>query len=59
VVEGMFRIHGTDHPLQLHINLHTGAGAMTAKTHFMVAVDHGNGTAISEILEFFAWNRCP
>jgi polyisoprenoid-binding protein YceI len=36
VVEGLFRIHGTDHPLQLNINLHPEAGMMTAKTHFVV-----------------------
>jgi polyisoprenoid-binding protein YceI len=36
VVEGVFRIHGTDHPLQLNINLHPEASTMTAKTHFVV-----------------------
>jgi polyisoprenoid-binding protein YceI len=36
VVEGVFSIHGADHPLQLHINLHPEAGATTVKTHFVV-----------------------
>lgn len=36
VVEGVIRIHGTDHPLRLNINLHPEAGTMTAKTHFVV-----------------------
>jgi polyisoprenoid-binding protein YceI len=36
LVEGVIRIHGTDHPLQLNINLHPEAGTMTAKTHFVV-----------------------
>lgn len=36
VVEGVFRIHGTDHPLQLNINLHPEASTMTAKAHFVV-----------------------
>ena len=36
VVEGVFRIHGADHPLQVHINLHAEAGTMIAKTHFEV-----------------------
>lgn len=36
VVEGVFRIHGTDHPMQLNINLHSEAGKMTATTHFVV-----------------------
>ena len=36
LVEGVIRIHGTDHPLQLNINLHPEAGTITAKTHFVV-----------------------
>ena len=36
LVEGVICIHGTDHPLQLNINLHPEADTMTAKTHFVV-----------------------
>lgn len=36
LVEGVIRIHGTDHPLQLNIDLHLKAGTMTAKTHFVI-----------------------
>ena len=36
VVEGVFRIHGVDHRLLLHINFHSEAGAITAKTHFVL-----------------------
>ena len=33
-VEGVFRIHGAEHPLQLSINIHPESNAITLKTHF-------------------------
>jgi polyisoprenoid-binding protein YceI len=35
-VEGVFRIHGAEHPLQLSINIHPEGNAITLKTHFTV-----------------------
>ena len=35
-VEGVFRIHGTEHPLQLRIDLHSEGDTITLKTHFIV-----------------------
>jgi polyisoprenoid-binding protein YceI len=41
-VEGVFRIHGSQHPLQLHINIRLEGNAITLKTHFTVPyVDWG------------------
>ena len=41
-VEGVFRIHGADHPLQLRINIHPEGNTVTLKTHFTVPyVDWG------------------
>jgi polyisoprenoid-binding protein YceI len=41
-VEGVFRIHGTEHPIQLRIDLHPEGEAITLKTHFTVPyVDWG------------------
>ena len=41
-VEGVFRIHGADHPLQLRINMHPEGNTVTLKTHFTVPyVDWG------------------
>ncbi|WP_260706603.1 YceI family protein [Edaphobacter flagellatus] len=40
--EGIFRIHGADHPLQLRINLHPRGNEITVQTHFVVPyVDWG------------------
>lgn len=35
-VEGVFRIHGTEHPLQLRIDLHPEGDTIALKTHFIV-----------------------
>src|ERR1700736_2845059 len=35
-VEGVFRIHGAEHPLQLRINIHPEGNAINLKTHFTV-----------------------
>src|ERR1700730_3314844 len=35
-VEGVFSIHGAEHPLQLSINIHPESNAITLKTHFTV-----------------------
>jgi polyisoprenoid-binding protein YceI len=41
-VEGVFRIHGTEHPIQLPVDLHPEGEAITLKTHFTVPyVDWG------------------
>ena len=41
-VEGVFRIHGADHPLQLRINIHPEGNRVTLKTDFTVPyVDWG------------------
>jgi polyisoprenoid-binding protein YceI len=41
-VEGAFRIHGAEHPLQLRIHLHPEGNAITLKTQFTVPyVDWG------------------
>jgi polyisoprenoid-binding protein YceI len=41
-VEGVFRIHGGEHTLQLRINIHPEGNAITLKTHFTVPyVDWG------------------
>jgi polyisoprenoid-binding protein YceI len=41
-VEGVFRIHGADHPTQLRIDLHPEGEAFALKTHFTVPyVDWG------------------
>lgn len=36
LVEGIFRIHGVDHPLQLHVGLHPEGNVVTASAHFVV-----------------------
>jgi hypothetical protein len=41
-VEGVFRIHGSEHPLQLRINIRPEGNAISLKTHFTVPyVDWG------------------
>ena len=41
-VEGIFRIHGADHPLQMQINIHPKGNAIILKTEFAVPyVDWG------------------
>ena len=41
-VEGIFRIHGADHPLQMQINIHPKRNAIILKTEFAVPyVDWG------------------
>jgi polyisoprenoid-binding protein YceI len=41
-VEGAFRIHGAEHPLQLPIHIHPEGNAITLKSHFTVPyVDWG------------------
>ena len=44
-VESVFRIHGTEHPLQLRIDLHPEGDTITLKTHFIVPyVNWGEAT---------------
>lgn len=35
-VDGIFHIYGADHPLQLHLQVHTAGNALTAETKFDV-----------------------
>jgi polyisoprenoid-binding protein YceI len=35
-VDGIFSLHGQDHPLQLNVSVHPDSGAITLTTHFTV-----------------------
>ncbi len=35
-VDGVFSLHGQDHPLQLNVNVHPASGTITLNTHFTV-----------------------
>ena len=35
-VDGIFSLHGQDHPLQLNVSVHPASGTITLNTHFTV-----------------------